>query len=73
MARRGDLIRCTIGEEISDAEFSFLFTLNGRKIRMKDVEEKVITLKKEKGPYYPYIALADGCSVLARVRIVLDH
>ena len=72
MARRGDLIRCTIREEISDAEFSFLFTLNGRKIRMKD-EKKVITLKKDKGPYYPYIALADGCSVLARVRIVLDH
>jgi len=66
MARRGDLIRCTIREENSDGEFSFLFTLNGRKIRMKD-EKKVITLKKDKGPYYPYIALADGCGVLARM------
>ena len=71
MARRGDLIRCTlIGEE--NGEYSFLFTMNGRKINVEKNDDKPFTLKTADGPLYPYIAMADGCSVLARVSILLN-
>ena len=71
MARRGDLIRCTlIGQE--NGEYSFLFTMNGRKIDVEKNDDKPLTLKTANGQLYPYIAMADGCSVLARVSILLN-
>ena len=73
MARRGDLIRCTlINGENGDKEYSFLFTMNGRKINVEKNDDKSFTLKTADGPLYPYIAMADGCSVLARVSILLN-
>lgn len=70
MARRGDLIRCTrIKEDLDTGEVSFRFTLNGRKITLEDSEVEIFTLSNNKGPLYPYVAMADGCSVLARVSI----
>ena len=71
MARRGDLIRCTMEKERNGEEFEFIFTLNGRKICRQEGEEKPLTLEKRDG-LYPYIAMADGCSVLARVRIAVN-
>ena len=74
MARRGDLIRCTrSGEDLDTGKVSFLFTLNGRKIALEDGEVEIFTLKNSNGPLYPYVGMADGCSVLARVRITLNH
>ena len=72
MARRGDLIRCTLIGEENDGQCSFLFTMNGRKINVEKSDEKPFTLDTENGPLYPYIAMADGCSVLARVSIILN-
>ena len=70
MARRGDLIRCTV-EKDKNGEFEFIFTLNGRKICVQEGEEIPLTLEEGNG-LYPYIAMADGCSVLARVRMLFS-
>ena len=72
MARRGDLIRCTMVEGKSSDEVSFFFTLNGRMISTQDENATSFALKKDDG-LYPYIAMADGCSVLARVRTIFDQ
>lgn len=67
MARRGDLIRCTVmfekKKEIPNGQdqFPVCFTLNGRNI-IKEGEEYYIS------SLYPYICMTDGCSVLAKVR-----
>ena len=74
LARRGDLIRCTrIREDLDTGEVYFRFTLNGRKITLEDEEVEIFTLANSKGPLHPYVAMAEGCSILARVRITLNH
>ena len=71
MARRGDLIRCTLIKEEDGGECSFLFTMNGRKINVERNHE-TFNLNNANGGLYPYIAMADGCSVLARVSVLVN-
>lgn len=72
MARRGDLIRCTVKfeekfkHESGQEKVPVCFTLNG---------ERIVILEDEEDPsivcspysFFPYIGLSDGCSVLAKV------
>jgi len=77
LAFRGDQIRCTVMFEEEQmkrgkAIVPICFTLNGRKILIKSTRQREITdrvyMDHDK-PLYPYIGMADGCSVLAKVSI----
>ena len=71
MARRGDLIRCTaMFEEPEGDKVPVCFTLNGKMIVAVDKEDETDTFfYVSKESLYPYIALSDGSSVLAKVCI----
>ncbi|KAJ7379866.1 hypothetical protein OS493_012619, partial [Desmophyllum pertusum] len=69
MARRGDRIRCTVMFENKreiDGKVPVVFTLNGKKIIMKDQGEDQIFMDADK-PLYPYICMTDGCSALVNM------
>ena len=71
MARRGDLIRCTVKFEerfiqSGQEKVPVCFTLNGKRIIvLEDEEDQSIVYSPSS--LYPYIGLSDGCSVLAKV------
>ena len=71
MARRGDLIRCTLKFEEKfmqrgEVKVPVCFTLNGERITILDDEEDQ-SIVYSPSSLYPYIGLNDGCSVLAKV------
>lgn len=74
MARRGDLIRCTLKFEekfnqSGQEKVPVCFTLNGERISiLEDKEDQSIAYAP--CSLYPYIGLTDGCSVLAKVSTV---
>ena len=78
MARRGDRIRCTVmfeNEKVNDGKklVPVMFTLNGRKIITQEGEEgkdgeDQFFIESDK-PFYPYVAMSHGGSVLAKVRV----
>ena len=70
VAVRGDRIRCTVmfenaQERDGKIQVPIFFTLNGKKIIIRDGGEQVF-MDSDK-PLYPYIGMTDGCSVLAKV------
>jgi len=83
MARRGDLIRCTVKfdekfEQNGQERVPVLFTLNGeRVIIVEDEKDQSIVYtpndeEDQSNAYspsmiYPYVGLNDQCSVLAKV------
>ena len=78
MASRGDRIRCTvmfddeIEREGGKRQVPICFTFNGRMILIKGTEQheetdRVFMAYDDDKPLYPYIGMADGCSVLAKV------
>ena len=71
MARRGDLIRCTVKfeerfKQSGQEKVPLCFTLNGKRIIVLDDEEDQ-SIVYSPSSLYPYIGLNDGCSVLAKV------
>ena len=79
MASRGDRIRCTVmfgneKEEGGKKQVPICFTLNGKRILIERTEEydetdRVFMDYDHDKPLYPCIAMSDGSSVLAKVRI----
>lgn len=74
VAFRGDRIRCTVmfesaQERDGKVQVPIFFTLNGRKIIIRDGDDQVFMDMDSDKPLYPYIGMTDGCSVLAKVRI----
>ena len=76
MASRGDRIRCTVMfEDLKEKEdgkkqVPICFTLNGKRILLRREEtDRVFMDYDHDKPLYPYIAMTDGCSVLAKVSI----
>lgn len=74
MARRGDLIRCTVKFEkkfnqSGQEKVPVCFTLNGERIIILEDEEDQ-SIAYTPSSLYPYIGLSDGCSVLAKVSTV---
>ncbi|KAJ7358638.1 hypothetical protein OS493_022070 [Desmophyllum pertusum] len=68
MARRGDRIRCTVmfeNKRERDGKVPVVFTLNGKKIIMKEGEDQIF-MDADK-PLYPCISMTDGCSVLVKM------
>ncbi|KAJ7330694.1 hypothetical protein OS493_021621 [Desmophyllum pertusum] len=69
MARRGDLIRCTVMferikiDQNGYTQVPVCFTLNGRKI-IQDGDDYFVDYTCS---LYPYIGMTDGCSVLAKM------
>ena len=77
VALRGDRIRCTVmfkNKQEREGKVPVLFTVNGRKIRIYtyDGKDPEIFIDSGKLPY-PYIVMNDGCSVLAKVRVLREH
>ena len=77
IALRGDRIRCTVmfeNEQTREGKVPVLFTVNGRKIMIytHDGKDPEIFIDSGKLPC-PYIAMNDGCSVLAKVRALHEH
>jgi len=71
MARRGDRIRCTVifdNERKNDGKVQVVFSLNDRKIMMRDGEDHIF-MDYDRA-LYPYIGLTHGCSVLTKVIVV---
>ena len=71
MARRGDLIRCTVKFEEKynqrgQEKVPVCFTLNGERIAFLEDEEDP-SIVYSPSSFFPYIGLSDGCSVLAKV------
>ena len=71
MARRGDLIRCTVKfdeifEQNDQEKVPVLFTLNGERIIILE-DERDQSIVYTPSSLFPYIGLSDGCSVLAKV------
>ena len=72
MARRGDLIRCTVMfderkfNQSGQETVPVCFTLNGERIVILEDEENQ-SIAYTPSSLYPYIGLTDGCSVLAKV------
>ena len=77
MARRGDRIRCTVNfdekkqEKDGKAQVPVFYTLNGKKIIIKGEESGDIFMDYDK-PLFPFIAMTEGSSVLAKVRTLLE-
>ena len=74
MASRGDRIRCTVDYLLDNAQerngklqVPIFFTLNGRRIIV--LRNDQISMDRDQ-PLYPYIAMAGGSSVLAKVRTI---
>ena len=73
VASRGDRIRCTVmfenaQERNGRVQVPIFFTLNGtRMIILRD--NQIFMDYDPDTPLYPYIAMTEGCSVLAKVRI----
>ena len=80
VASRGDRIRCTvmfedvIEKEDGEKQVSICFTLNGKRILIKETEQheetdRVFMEYDDNKPLYPYISMTKDCSVLAKVSI----
>ena len=77
VASRGDRIRCTVMfEDVKEKEdgkkqVPICFILNGKRILIKKTGEtaRVFMDYDHDKPLYPYIAMSDGGSVLAKVSI----
>ena len=48
-----------------------VFTLNGRKIMIRDEEDSEVFMDSDK-QLFPYIGMNEGCSVVAKVGILLE-
>ena len=72
VALRGDRIRCTVlfekeQEKDGKVQVPVLFTLNGRKMMIRDGKDPEIYMDSDK-PLYPFVTMNDGSSVVAKVR-----
>ena len=73
MASRGDLIRCTVmfenqQERNGKVQVPICFTLNSARMIIQGNSQILMDYDK---PLYPYIAMTEGCSVLAKVGIIV--
>ena len=74
-ARRGDHIRCTVmfekkQERDGKAKVPVFFTLNGKKITFgRGAYHHYLNCDN---PLFPFICMTEGCSVLAKVRVLLE-
>ena len=73
MASRGDRIRCTVmfenaQERNGRVQVPIFFTLNGTRMIILRDNQTFMDYDSDT-PLYPYIAMTEGCSVLAKVRI----
>lgn len=77
MASRGDRIRCTVmfenaQERNGRVQVPIFYTLNGTRMIILGDNQAFMDYDSDT-PLYPYIAMTEGCSVLAKVRISIHN